>query len=149
MNKLTNALVLSSFLSGSFAVSGSALGSYWQTSCSNGDGSLVMDRGSKVNAVVAKKRSGESVTLPLKGDIGVSVRVLQRDTLADSAASSCAPDAVLSTMTWHRVEYQKVEVVRNDRGEFSSNFLGLSSDNRAIEAYWICETTGERHLPCS
>lgn len=135
----------------SIFLSVSANASFFQTYCSNAEGTVKWSQGHNDNTLVITKRSWEggnlseeTLTVP---QWEITYKVNEEKDILSEASSNCPADSDWGVAKWRTVKWQAVELKRQDGSPFHSDVVGVNSQG-AINTILICEEKGNSQSYC-
>ena len=134
------------------ALSSEASASWYQEYCSNGEGTVKLSTGHNDNIATGTIRdwSGGNLvvqTLDLSDRDTYVMTVTQEKELSKQSGRSCGSggEGVWSSRT---VNYRRVAFKKADGSLFPANTVGVSRDQKSIQADLICEMEMSGMMPC-
>jgi hypothetical protein len=131
----------------------SAQASWYQESCSNGEGTVKLAHGHNDNFISYTTRvydgNGgveENIVRDESGDL--RFEIVEEKELAKESHQSCDGTNQIGFGTWKNVTYRRVKITKADGSAFNENTLELSQDKQSIVTSMICEENGNSEILC-
>lgn len=134
-----------------FSISTPSFASFFQTNCSNAEGTTRWTQGHVENTLFLTKRSWEGgvrseevVKIP---QWEIEYNAINEHEIHKEASSNCPANADWGIAKWRTLTWVQVELKRVNGIPFNTDFVGVNSEG-SIQTYLICEQVGNSQTYC-
>lgn len=123
---------------------GSAHASYYEINCSNGEGTIKIAEGHRENSITLTEKIwdnsvGRYSSKTHKLYEGIYVDFVSSCPVENPSPDACTKDGNMNMRYSAFSNLSKISITKEDKSEFSKDFVGVSKDQKSIEAYVICD----------
>ena len=129
-----------------------AQASYFQTYCSNGEGTVKTAMGHDPSFIKFTEKSyndqGETIVIREYSRQDLNLNTENIIKIDNTYTTTCAPGSTSGYGEWTKVDSRKMTFTMVDGSAFPKNTMGLSKDGLSVVATVICEEYGNSRASC-
>ena len=132
------------------AIGFSANASYYQSFCSNGEGTVKIAEGHNTDfkRLTERKWNGDGTYTDTLVEGGMRHEFTDDKEMHSETKTSCGDGDEYGLAFWVMTIARKVTIVREDGSLFSKDTIGVSEDLKSVHAYVICQEEGNSDYLC-